>query len=191
MKKFINFCKKPLLIASSAVFAAFLIVLIVVSCLSHGKTYSLEMNMGFATMKEEIVLKSNDVVEVNIYVNDELMPNMGARGTYKIANKTLYVTNSDGETEKLGKIDAYKIDLDLTALLGDEDVPETVLAMVKDAKMTCELNVNLRTTAIVFMSVFGVVAAACLVLFVLDKKGVIKYKEKSTEVNSTTSTVEE
>ena len=174
MKKFINFCKKPLLIASCAIFFAFMVALIVVSCLPHGKTYTLEAKMGIASLKEEIVLKNNDTVEINVYINDELMTDMGAKGTYKIINKSLYVA-SDGSTEKIGKINAYTIDIDWAALMG-EDVDAATLALLKDAKMTCKANVNFRTSAIVLMSFFGVVAVACGVVVVLDKKGIIKYK---------------
>ena len=43
LKKFVDLCKKPILIASAVIFAAFMVTIIVVSCLPHANKYSYKM----------------------------------------------------------------------------------------------------------------------------------------------------
>ncbi len=61
MKKFIDFCKKPLLITSSCLFFAFMVVLIVVCAVPHGKHYTavqkLEMETGGVQINTNLQMK--------------------------------------------------------------------------------------------------------------------------------------
>ncbi len=217
MRKFINFCKKPLLIATASVFGLFLIMLIVVCAIPRGNKYEYNktffgqsINMSFSFEDGKMVADTSGMTgEEDIQVSPV---------EYKIEKGILY-SIENGISEKVGKINSFKIVVDVNDIIenmkkefeqgteGSEnpyepgeivDV-EQMSQMIrfifgKEIVLKCNLTIALRTTSIVFVSVFGVIAALCVVLLILDKKGVIKYKEdKMTETNVETlpTTVEE
>ena len=190
MKKFINLCKKPFLIASTSVFVLFFIALIVLVCLPRGNSYSYERDMTVASIKMKMTFKG-DKVTMDTYTNSlGEESNQTETGDYRIEKGNLYSVE-DGKVVKVGDINAFKITINTDELMdimigADAEITaeEAVqlkaymrLIYGKEIVLVCGLTTALRTTSIVLMSVSGAVAVACLVLLILDKKGIIKYKE--------------
>lgn len=202
MRKFINFCKKPLFIASSVIFGLFLAMLIVVCALPRGNKYKYEGRILFESVAMELEFKNGKIYADSSSMN--IMPdtqNVPECSDYKIENGILYEIEN-GKTVKIGKINAFKIVIDVEDLLaesksefpdggivvdettGKKMTYEQLVMMLKmfmgdKIELECAMNIALHTTAIVFVSVFGTVALACLIIFVLDKKGVIKHKDET------------
>lgn len=168
LKKFVDLCKKPILIASAAIFAAFMVTIIVVSCLPHANKYSykgewlgtsMEMTMTFKgdTVTQEAVAKSVDgEAQVSSY-----------EYKYRIEKGKLYLIDADGTEEYSGLINVYRLKSD------DPSGPNIAIE--------CVPAVNFRTTAIVFIVLSGVVLAGCITLRELDKRGKIKYQTAKVE----------
>lgn len=208
MKKFINLCKKPFLIASTSVFALFFIMLIVLWSLPHGNKYVYEKNIAMADTSIKMVFEFKDgqiKATSQNYTNGQGQT-IEESGEYKIEKGILYDVEGNTFT-KVGKINAFTIKIDVDELMdilgmADEEMTVTDLNQLKtymrliygkEIVMVCSLTTALRTTAIVFASIFGTIAVACLVLLILDKKGIIKYKEDKpdVEVDEVSSSLEE
>lgn len=165
LKKFVDLCKKPILIASAVIFAAFMVTIIVVSCLPHANSYkmelpevSMEMTMTFKgdTVTLEAVTKPVDgEAEVS---SDEYK--------YRIEKGKLYLIDENGTEAYFGDINVYRFKG------GDDGIT---------VSMECVPAVNFRTTAIVFIVLSGVVLAGCITLRELDKRGKIKYQTAKVE----------
>jgi len=180
MKKFVNLCKKPLLIATAVVFALFLILVIAVSCLPHGNKYVFEIGITGYTQRVEYVLKGNGMLELKAYVNgvDKTEEMFGKETSvpYSIEKGVLYIKNpTTGESQKVGKINAYRIIL-------DSEEPDAEMAV--GMKMTCPLTCGLRDASIAFIVLGGLGLAGCIVVLVLDKKGLIKYNKQTQAVSA-------
>ncbi len=207
MKKFINFCKKPLLIAFASLFGAFLIMLIVVCCVPHGNSYKYHRDIMGKSLDFQFSFKNGKMV--SDFGESELGGTPGTEGQdaksmstdYKIEKGILYeIVN--GQQTKIGKINSFKLVINIEESFEQarQDFPaelpigpngETVtfdelVATFKEMlgsemEFTCATTIALRTTSIVMISVFGALTAVCVVLLILDKKGIIKYKENSNE----------
>lgn len=206
MKKFINFCKKPLLITSLVVFGLFFAMLIVLWSIPHSNVYSFKKSMGiFGKMEIEMKFKNNKLeMRANMdslkdYVDFEAPETEVV--FYDIYRGKLYVFENN-ENVEVGKINAFTIKMDtMKTINGSKDefyeaaknegysteqINEMWQQEIVGARFMfgneivfkCALTIALRTTAIVFISVFGAIGAICLIIFILDKKGVIKYKEE-------------
>lgn len=171
MKKFINFCKKPLLIVSSVLFACFMVMLIVVCNVPHGKSYTVNIYEG-SSMSYTFNFKKDNVIEFEIYAGGEFYKE---EGKYKVIDGYLYIDEDGSSYEKYGKINAFEIVLSSS----DSD-----LEFDFDIKLKCKTNITLRTLSIVMMSLTFVLAAGSCVIIVLDKKGLLS-KVKSTEIAAT------
>lgn len=176
MKKLINFCKKPLLIISIVGFVVFMVSLITVCAIPHGNKYKYELGVAGQEVESEITFNGKEV-NVETWLNEKLQSS--TTWEYKIKNGKLYaITN--GESEYLGKISPFKIKI--VADTGTEGFNNYVYVY------KCKLTIALRKVSVAFMCVFGVLAIASVVLIILDKKGIIKYKNDKTE-NSENETI--
>ncbi len=180
MKKFVNMCKKSLLIATSTVFLCFMIAVIVISCLPHGNKYVFKMSiMGIS---EKIVYElKDDTLEVRAYVNGiDVTKDMFGQDVisakYFIKDGVLFTENG-GNVTRVGKINAYTIVLDSS----NEEAEK-----FKGMKLKCPVTCGLRDFSISMIVISGVGAIGCVVLLVLDKKGKIKYKEAVATENAPT-----
>lgn len=180
MKKFVNMCKKSLLIATSTVFLCFMIAVIVISCLPHGNKYVFKMSiMGIS---EKIVYElKDDTLEVRAYVNGidvtkDMFGQDVVAAKYFIKDGVLFTENG-GNVTRVGKINAYTIVLDSSNEEAD---------MVRGMKLNCPVTCGLRDFSIAMIVISGLGAIGCVVLLVLDKKGKIKYKEAVATENAPT-----
>lgn len=165
MRKFINIVKKPLLYGAVGVFVVFTALLVIISSLKHGKTYTYEMSIAGISMEATYTFEDKDTITVETYVLDELSKN---EIEYDIRDGYLYEKNEyTQEWENVGKINAYEIVMETV----DED---TGLDM--EIVLECKANKTVRTLSIVMMCVSGVLAIAAVVVRVLDQKGIIKLK---------------
>lgn len=181
MKKLINFCKKPLLIISLVGFVIFMVSLITVCAIPHGKEYKYEYAVAGQEVESEITFKKNQIM-VNTWLNETLQSSTSWE--YKIKNGKLYAI-TDGETEYLGKISSFKIKI--VADSGVEGYNNYVYVY------KCKSTIAIRKVSIAFMCLFGVCGLASVVLTILDKKGIIKFKKEqldNTETNIDNQTID-
>ena len=167
LKKFVDLCKKPILIASAVIFAAFMVTIIVVSCLPHANKYSYKMELPGGSMEMTMTFKGDTVTqEVVTKPVDGEAEVLSYEYKYRIEKGKLYLIDEDGTEEYSGDINVYRFK-------GGED-GITV-------SIECVPAVNFRTTAIVFIVLSGVVLAGCITLRELDKRGKIKYEQAKVE----------
>lgn len=180
MKKFKNFCKKPLLIISSVVFAVFMIALIVVCAVPHGgkyvgKTISTEGSDKYETRMEVTFKGDKYSTEMKFYKNGkelaaddvdfDVMPEM----EYTIIDGKLFYgkVEKDDLSYKLqektaAKINSFKISYDKgLGLLGED---ETAL------ELTCGANIAILVISAVFAVVGAAGLATSIVFIAKDKK---------------------
>lgn len=152
MRKFINFCKKPLLIIASVFFVCFMVTLIVLCCVPHTKNYTDQSpNGGYS-----ISFKKDNVLEVG---DGETL----FQYNYKIEDKILYCQNPTSEKyEAIGTINAFEIRMN--------DYQNPLYSTINPLKFI----------SIVGMCLNLVLVAGSCVIMVLDKKGLL-IKTKPTE----------
>lgn len=179
MRKFIDFAKKPLLIITASIFVAFTALLIIISCLPKGSKYEYEFSAIGITMEVDYTFDGDEVI-MDTYVLNE---HDSAKTKFKINKGDLYLVNLEtNEWEYAGEINAYEIVMRATA-------EETGVGNM-EIVLECKTNKAIRTVSIVFMCISGVLAAACVALYFLDKKGMLKFADKTVnfvpEVSNTT-----
>lgn len=172
MKKFVNMCKKSLLIATSTVFLCFMIAVIVISCLPHGNKYVFKISLMGMTEKIVYDFKEDDTIEIKAYINGvDVTKDMYGQDVisakYFIKDGVLFTENG-GNVTRVGKINAYTIVLDSSNEEAD---------MVRGMKLNCPVTCGLRDFSIAMIVISGLGAIGCVVVMLLDKKGKIKYKE--------------
>ena len=210
MKKFVDLCKKPLLIASAALFVVFAVLLVVALVTPLGKTYSYKKTAEYpgtetkVTYTQKFTIKSKEKLEVTskYEMSDEVKDVFKKLG----ASDADIAKMEEGDTEEYDYVrDGNKLFLgytqkDYDALTAEEKEElakdeETltfkgykILAnLPKSATETEEIAfVNTVNPAViiasaVLMGVAGVAALGCVVVLVLDKKGVIKTGATKTE----------
>lgn len=176
MEKFINFVKKPLVIISGALFGVFLIMLIVVCAVPHGKTYTWSYDiMGQHVMDIEMSFDKDTILMTIEYDKDvaasegipENQRRIAVKNDYEIRNGELY-TREEGATtfDYSGKISAFKITMSGEDMgVGYNDLK---------VELICHTNVAIRTVSVVFMIISALVLAGSVTVLVLDKKGILK-----------------
>ena len=176
MEKFINFVKKPLVIISGALFGVFLIMLIVVCAVPHGKTYTWSYDiMGQHVMDIEMSFDKDTILMTIEYDKDvaasegipENQRRIAVKNDYEIRNGELY-TREEGATtfDYSGKISAFKITMSGEDMgVGYNDLK---------VELVCHTNVAIRTVSVVFMIISALVLAGSVTVLVLDKKGILK-----------------
>lgn len=173
MRKFINFAKKQLLIIAAGVFVAFTALLIIISCLPKGTKYGYKFSAMGITMEVDYTFKGDELT-LDMYVLGEYST---AKTKYKINKGDLYVINLESnQWEYAGEINAYEIVM-------EADAEETGIGNMQ-LVLECKANKAIRTVAIVFMCVSGVLAAGCVAVYFLDKKGMLKFAENTVSVNT-------
>ena len=177
MKKFLNVCKKQLLIATTVAFVAFMVMLIVVSSLSHGRVYTYELNILNQTAKAEIIF-NEDSIEVRSYANGILQTTNTS--AYKIIDGKIYSIDENGKVELEGNINAYEFTFS-EETFKDTGMTQEQIAFYTSMKLTCKTNIALRNVAISFMVIFGVCAIGCATILVLSKKGILKLDTNNSE----------
>lgn len=170
LKKFVDLCKKPILIASAVIFAAFMVTIIVVSCLPHANKYSYKMELPGGSVEMTMELKDGVATQTVVSKSIDGQENVETYTcTYRIEKGKLYLTSADSDVEELmGDINVYRIKIKGETELGSMSIE-------------CVPAVNFRTTAIVFIVLSGVVLAGCITLRELDKRGKIKYEQAKVE----------
>lgn len=163
LKKFVDLCKKPILIASAVIFAAFMVTIIVVSCLPHANKYSYKMESLEGSMEMTMTFKGDIVTleAVTKPVDGEAEVLSYEEYKYRIEKGKLYLIDENGTEEYFGDINVYRFK--------------------GGVSIECVPAVNFRTTAIVFIVLSGVVLAGCITLRELDKRGKIKYQTAKVE----------
>ena len=176
MEKFINFVKKPLVIISGALFGVFLIMLIVICAIPHGKTYTWSYDiMGQHVMDIEMSFDKDTILMTIEYDKDvaasegipENQRRIAVKNDYEIRNGELY-TREEGATtfDYSGKISAFKITMSGEDMgVGYNDLK---------VELICHTNVAIRTVSVVFMIISALVLAGSITVLVLDKKGILK-----------------
>lgn len=190
---FVKACKKVLLPLFSILFALSLIAFIVISVLPHGKKYicNIELENG-DYYKAEMIFGRNEIEchidalftidnsnsNFEIYNESQIRRiNETQKIKYKIVGKQLYVfNNEDGAYVKVGKISSTKIIYESTY---DEDIGMDAAVFFEETTMQ-----TLKTLSLVLFIVFGVFDLLCILVVVLNKKGIIKFNK--TEVNTST-----
>ncbi len=158
MKKFLDRAKKLIYIISSALFFAMTLMLIIVCCMPHGKTYKYElenlMTMCYVFDGDELTLEVD-------YLDD-----YEAETTkFKIINDRLYVQNVETfEWSYSGDINAFEIDMG-------------------EVVFKCNATIAIRAVAIIFMVLSGLLLCGTLIIDVLYKKGIIKPKQQTPPQN--------
>ena len=171
MRKFINFAKKSLLIITASIFVVFTALLIIISSLPKGKKYEYEFSAIGITMEVDYTFDGDEVI-MDSYV---LAEHDTAKTKYKINKGDLYLMNVDtAEWEYAGEINAYEIVMKASA-------EETGIGNM-EIVLECKTNKAIRTVAIVFMCISGVLAGACVAIYYLDKKGMLKFADNNTIV---------
>lgn len=167
LKKFVDLCKKPILIASAVIFAAFMVTIIVVSCLPHANKYSYKMELPGGSMEMTMTFKGDTVTLEGVTkpVDGEAEV-LSDEYKYRIEKGKLYLIVEDGTEEYFGDINVYRFKG------GDNGITVSI---------ECVPAVNFRTTAIVFIVLSGVVLAGCITLRELDKRGKIKYEQAKVD----------
>lgn len=183
MEKFINFVKKPLVIISGALFGVFLIMLIVVCAVPHGKTYTWSYDiMGQHVMDIEMSFDKDTILMTIEYDKDvaasegipENQRRIAVKNDYEIRNGELY-TREEGATtfDYSGKISAFKITMSGEDMgVGYNDLK---------VELICHTNVAIRTVSVVFMIISALVLAGSVTVLVLDKKGILKTETANAE----------
>ena len=192
MEKFINFVKKPLVIISGALFGVFLIMLIVVCAVPHGKTYTWSYDiMGQHVMDMEMSFDKDTILMTIEYDKDvaasegipENQRRIAVKNDYEIRNGELY-TREEGATtfDYSGKISAFKITMSGEDMgVGYNDLK---------VELICHTNVAIRTVSVVFMIISALVLAGSVTVLVLDKKGILKIKTANDAAEPTEAGVE-
>lgn len=165
MLKFINSIKKLLAIISTSIFAAFMIVLIVISSLPHGKTYNYEYSfLGIKTMDICYTFEGDEVTMDASFLGSHSIK----KTKFKIDDGNLYFLNQEtNEWDFGGEIDSYKIIMKTNAEetgIGDKEVV-----------LKCKTNRTVRLVSVICMGVFGLIAFGCIYLCMLEKKGALKF----------------
>lgn len=197
---FVKVCKKVLLPIFSVLFAISLIGFFIIALLPHGKTYkyNIEKENG-DFVKVEMVFGKNDIDVILDYLetidysdtNPELnlepqiiRENSTTKCKYKIEKKELYVLeDTTGVYVKIGKISSTKIILE--SLYDDESTGLTATIFLEEHTMHI-----LKTLSLVLFIVFAVLDLVCVVVVVLNKRGIIKTanaSENTTPLNSNNS----
>lgn len=175
MRKFIDLCKKPFLIASAVLTVVAMVALIVVCCLPHGNTYTYSTTAeGLYSIKVTAELGNNGKGKMTMVMS------LGSQSQvetnefeYAITNGEIFIKSEEsGEFERMGKISSF----DIVADTGDLGMTMT---------MKCGTNIALRTAAITLMVIGAVLTAACVTILVLDKKGKLGSKKKTTAPETT------
>lgn len=168
LKKFVDLCKKPILIASAAIFAAFMVTIIVVSCLPHANKYSYKESIAGVTVEMTMTFKGDTATQKMSVSMAGMEPEVETyEYKYRIEGGKLYLIDADGTEEYSGLINVYRLKSD------DPSGPNIAIE--------CVPAVNFRTSAIIFIVLSGVVLAGCITLRELDKRGKIKYEQAKVE----------
>lgn len=176
MEKFINFVKKPLVIISGALFGVFLIMLIVICAIPHGKTYSAETTITQNQMQGNIRIsvELSDKVTLKMeYLSGDLFEGMDdeyrvitTSGEYKIENGELFIKlDGNSDFQNVGKINSFKI---------TQNEESSVLGSEGSSILECTTNQALLVVSVVFMIISALVLAGSVTVLVLDKKGILK-----------------
>ena len=192
MEKFINFVKKPLVIISGALFGVFLIMLIVICAIPHGKTYSAETTITQNQMQGNIRIsvELSDKVTLKMeYLSGDLFEGMDdeyrvitTNGEYKIENGELFIKlDGNSDFQNVGKINSFKI---------TQNEESSVLGSEGSSILECTTNQALLVVSVVFMIISALVLAGSVTVLVLDKKGILKIKTANDAAEPTEAGVE-
>lgn len=196
---FVKVCQKFLLPIFSVLFAISLIGFFVIALLPHGKTYKYNVDKENGDfVKVEIVFGKNDIdvtldyletidfFDINSELNLEpqiIRENNTTKCKYKIEKKELYaLDDTTGVYVKIGKISSTKIIFE--SLYEDESTGLTATIFLEEHTMQ-----TLKTLSLVLFIVFAVLDLACVVVVILNKKGIIKTANESVSQFESNSVV--
>lgn len=208
MKKFIELCKKPLLITFAVVFVAFTVLLIAAYTTPFGNTYVSSQEVDFEGVAVQVEYKmtfvSDTEVETTLKVKNtaaELRPKFEELYNEEITEEEVqeeidkmqeYNSGKGNYIKENGKLYAVYSDgeseerIELGDIKGYKIVGKNILSG-KEAEYVCTSNKAPQIASIVLMSVSGALAIACVVILVLDKVGVLSKKgDKAEETPATT-----
>lgn len=194
-------CQKFLLPFFSVLFAISLVAFFVFTFIPHGKRYTCNIELENGDYyKAEMKFGKNEIECYIDYLLTVDMPNSNSviynesqiirvnetqKYKYKIVGKQLYFFNDeDGAYVKLGKISSTKIVLESTY---NEDTDLSAAMFFEEHTMQ-----TLKTLSLVLFIVFLVLDLVCVMVVVLNKKGIIKTaktNENTTPLNSNNSNI--
>ena len=196
MKKFVNLCKKPLLILSAVVFVLFTALLVVSFITPLGKSYSgtqtVSMkDLGFSSNEKikfsaTLTLVDDKTLEVSSKIDAKQMKSLLKEVMGDLYNEE-YINNQISELEKDSKkqFSYTKKDGKIVSSIGTYEmkgnklVPAGAEKLDMQVSLVCTANSAIQITSIVLMVVSGIALAGCVVVIVLDKKGVFNKKSEA------------
>lgn len=188
MNKFKKFCQKPLFITAISMVAFFIVAIIVMICIPHGKVYKLSYEIDGTKFNYEITL-GNKYKSKHTYTLNGETHNVGAidgkEYDYEVIDGELFLLDGgvSNQKVKIGDIDSRKIILEYNIL--GEDV---------NSKLTCKVN-NVLTIIFVVGLYFSIaILTFSAVMIALAKKHKLNEnasKTKTEEKLETEKQVEE
>lgn len=156
MKKFIKFCKNPLMSIACTIFGVALVCLIVVLCMSHGSYY-----VGVNDSDKDIVMKyelelAGDKLTFTTYQNDEIAEIYTNK--FKVEDGKILELQENGNYTSF-----FGFNINSLEVSPDAEVGEINVVLKSTA------NNAILTTAIVLISVSFVAFAFSLFLILKDK----------------------
>lgn len=186
----VNACSNRLPIIFSSFFVLFFVAFMVINFIPHGRTYTCKENIFGYELEATLTFSGDEVTEKvknPYYKNEELSDIEGIdtknefiiyTSKYKILDKKLYSFDEDtGDYEEGGKISSTKY------------IAESLGYKIEYTEHTMQ---TLKTLSLVLFIVFLVFDLACVVVVVLNKKGIIKTanaSENTTLLNSNNSNI--
>lgn len=180
MNKFKKFCQKPLFITALSMVAFFMVAVIVMICIPHGKVYKLSYEVDGVKFNYQITL-GDKYTSKHTYTLNGKTYNVGAvdekEYDYEVIDRELFLLDGGVSNQKIkiGDIDSRKIVLEYN-ILGEEI----------DSKLTCKVN-NVLTIIFVVGLYFSIaILVFSIVMITLEKKHKLNknISEKQTEKNA-------
>lgn len=203
MKKFVELCKKPFLYASAALFVVFTVLLVVALVTPLGNTFGKTVNlkdmgdgMPDFSITQTLTFEKDGNASVGVKFNeakykDALKEVLGEAYTDEIGNQAVEALKNEVNDQKFEytKENGKYVIKDYMELevKGNKLVPvvpegeEVTQEEIDEYTLTCTANSAVIIASAVLMGVSGIVLVGCVVVLVLDKKGVIKTGETKAE----------
>lgn len=193
MKTFVNLCKKPLLLVSAVLFVVFTALLVVSFIMPLGNKYSAKVNlkdtMGASapdfTISQSITLGKDGKAKMGIKLDEKAYKNamkelLGDLYNEENIDKSIEAMNEAANEELSYKKEDGKVIINSFATFEIKGYKLVMPASTeKTPDFVCTANTAVQTVSIVLMVVSGLALAGCVVVTLLDKKGVFDKKSEA------------
>lgn len=177
MRKLINFCKIPLVVISSLIMSIGLLIIIVLACVPHGKTYIYSETIMGQYVEMNVTFLDDEELQIGLVTD-------GSKGdgsekslfNYQIEEGILYTADPKStsfQVDMVGQINSYQIIIDASTLgLTQGSEEETSENLV----LECKTNVTLKRVSIALIVLGGLMLTESITIIILSKYGVINQK---------------